>query len=418
MRVLVYPSMMTIGGSQINALELAQQASAQGDEVTFYGHRGPLVDTARALGFEVVPAARDADWPSAANSRRLVQLVTERRPDVVHGYEWRAALELEWGPVAVLGVPLVVTVMSMYVEPMLPRLAPLVVGTERLAVEQRAAGRDVTLIEPPVDTALNAPGAGGAQVRAGLGLDEAAELVVAVVGRLEPELGKLGGVLEAIDVVGRIGRSRRLVLVVTGDGSGLPEVRARAARVNAALGREAVHVTGALLDPRPVYDCADVLLGMGSSALKAMAFGRPLVVQGEEGFWQLADESALPQFLAYGWHGRGRAADLAEVLLRLADDAPLRAELGRRGRGMVVERYGLDVAGRAQLGVYEHAIAHRHGRAAIRADAVGTAARYSRFRARRARVALGRRRRELTAAVLARPTAHRDTDAVAPGAQP
>ncbi|MBU4336331.1 MAG: glycosyltransferase family 4 protein [Actinobacteria bacterium] len=402
MRVLVYPSMMTIGGSQINALELAQQTVARGHEVTFFGHDGPLVEVVREQGFEVVPARRDADWPSAANMAQLVALVRARRPDVVHGYEWRASMELAWGPVARLGVPLVVTVMSMNVEPMLPRLAPLVVGTAELADQQRAAGRDVTLIEPPVDTALNAPGVTGPSPRTVLGLDPAAELVVAVVGRLEPELGKLGGVLEAIDVTARLGRERRVVLIVVGGGSGLDEVRGRAAAVNGDLGRPAVVVTGPLLDPRTAYDAADVMLGMGSSALKSMAFARPLVVQGEEGFWQLADDDTLPGFLARGWHGRGRRADLFTVLTELADAPQRRQELSGWGRRLVVERYDLGLAGRTQLGVYEHALARHVSLSDRRSDAAGAATRYARFRARRARVELGRRRRAAVAAVGAR----------------
>lgn len=402
MRALVYPSMMTIGGSQINALELAQQTVEQGHEVTFFGHDGPLVEVARSQGFEVVTAARDADWPSAANMAQLVALVRDRRPDVVHGYEWRASMELAWGPVARFGVPLVVTVMSMNVEPMLPRLAPLVVGTAELVEQQRAQGRDVTLIEPPVDATLNAPGVTGASARSDLGIDPSAELVVAVVGRLEPELGKLGGVLEAIEVTARLGRERRLVLVVVGGGSGLDEVRARAAEVNAGLGRPAVVVTGSLLDPRTAYDAADVMLGMGSSALRSMAFARPLVVQGEEGFWQLADEQTLPGFLARGWHGRGRQADLAAVLVQLADSPQRRRALGELGRRLVVERYDLTQAGRTQLGVYQRALTRQLSVGERRADAAGAAVRYARFRARKTRVELGRRRRAASAAVAAR----------------
>ncbi|MBU4215002.1 MAG: group 1 glycosyl transferase, partial [Actinobacteria bacterium] len=195
---------------------------------------------------------------------------------------------------------------------------------------------------------------------------------------------------------------RAVVLVVVGGGAGLDEVRGRAAAVNADLGRPAVVVTGPLLDPRTAYDAADVMLGMGSSALKSMAFARPLVVQGEEGFWQLADEQTLPGFLAHGWHGRGRRADLFTVLTELVDARRRRQELGTWGRRLVVERYDLARAGRTQLGVYEHALTRHVSPADRRSDAAGAATRYARFRARRARVELGRRRRAAVAAVGAR----------------
>ena len=85
------------------------------------------------------------------------------------------------------------------------------------------------------------------------------------------------------------------------------------------VGRDVVLVTGALLDPRPAYAAADIVIGMGSSALKGMAFGKPLVVQGEQGFWKLLEPATLPIFLAQGflprWNpGRSaRGADPADL---------------------------------------------------------------------------------------------------------
>ena len=111
--------------------------------------------------------------------------------------------------------------------------------------------------------------------------------------------------LGAIDTVGRLAQDRRVRLLVAGDGPGLPLVRAAAQAVNAATGRETVLVPGALLDPRPAYEAADVVLGMGSSALKGMAFAKPLVVQGADGFWELVTPQSVDLFLRQGWYGHG-----------------------------------------------------------------------------------------------------------------
>ena len=203
----------------------------------------------------------------------------------------------------------------------------MVVGTAEIRRRCRTAGHTfVTLIEPPVDVRANAPTSGPNGFRAEFGLDPTVPLVV-VVCRLVPEL-KLEGLLTACDVVGRLAAGgTALQLAVVGDGPARQQIEERAARANAAAGRRVVVLTGAMNDPRPAYAAADVMLGMGGSALRGLAFGKPLVVQGEGGFWQLLTPQSAPTFLDQGWYGladdvaagAGRlAAILAELLAALA----------------------------------------------------------------------------------------------------
>ena len=141
-----------------------------------------------------------------------------------------------------------------------------------------------------------------------------------------------------------------------------------AAQVNASVGRPVVSVLGAVDDPRPVYQSADVVLGMGGSALRAMAFARPLVVQGELGFWRLLDDGSLPQFLREGWYGLGDGSDgapvLADVLARLHAQPQLRDRCATLARRVVVERFSLDSAAERLEQLYAEAVATRPHRLA------------------------------------------------------
>jgi hypothetical protein len=91
-----------------------------------------------------------------------------------------------------------------------------------------------------------------------------------------------------------------------------------------------------------------VALGMGGSALRSMAYGKPLVVQGERGFWKLLEPSSLAGFERTGWFGIGDDQDgtaaLERILRPLLADAGLRSELGAYARQIVVSGYGLDTA--------------------------------------------------------------------------
>ncbi|WP_328468567.1 glycosyltransferase family 4 protein [Actinoplanes sp. NBC_00393] len=370
MRILVYPHAMEIGGSQINAIELGAAIRDMGHEVAVIGEHGPLVELVTQLGLEHLPLPANRKRPSPKVARQIRGLIRERSLDIVHGYEWPPALDCAAAAFPVRDTAAVCTIMSMAVAPFLPATMPLVVGTE--ALRAHAADRrpgPVYLIEPPVDVDANAPDHPVDRFRAEYRLDrDETTIDIAVVSRLVPEL-KLEGVLTAIDVVGEVGCTRPVRLIIAGDGIAREEVERRAAAANARAGRRAVVLTGELRDPRPVYAAADIMLGMGSSALRALSFGRPLVVQGERGFWELLTPDTVNLFLQQGWYGlgdgTGGAERLTQHLLRLLDDAPLRAKLGSYGRDLAVERFSLQKAARSQLDIYERAIADRRAGAGL-----------------------------------------------------
>jgi hypothetical protein len=124
---------------------------------------------------------------------------------------------------------------------------------------------------------------------------------------------------------------------------------------------------------------------MGGSALRALAFARPLIVQGEQGFWELLTPDSADLFLRQGWYGLGGrgAAALAEILRDLLGDGGegVRDKLGAYGRDLVAARFSLERAARAQEQIYIQALAAGRSRS-------GSGAR-SRFRRDAARTATG-----------------------------
>lgn len=365
MRVLVYPHTMEIGGSQLNAIEIAAAVRDRGHEVMVVSRPGPLVDTVHRLGLAHIPLdPRSRRRPSPRAAVQLTSLVKHHQFDVVHGYEWPPTLEAFAGPRLCLGLPVVSTILSAMVAPFLPRTVPLIVASEEARCSAVEAGHArVAVLEPPVDVRANAPGYAPGSFRSELGLDAVGPLAV-VVCRLVPEL-KLEGVLAACDAVGALAASGvSAQLAIVGDGRARPAVEKAAAAANARAGRRVVALAGQLADPRAAYAAADVVLGMGGSALRAMAFGKPLVVQGERGFWDLVTPESAATFLRQGWYGLGADADgraagalrLEKILTQLLGDPAARTRLGAFGRGLVVERFSLDAAAKRQEDVYISAV--------------------------------------------------------------
>ena len=370
---------MIVGGSQINALELAAAVKGHGHSVTILAPDGPLVTMAHELGLPYIKTIGTGEYPSIRTMRQLVGLARELSIDIVHAYEWRPGLEASFGPHLLRRVPVVITILSMYISRFLPSHIAQVVGTREL--QASAAARRVHLMEPPIDTNRNCP-CDGAHARSKWGIGPE-ELVVSVVCRLTPELEKLQGVLEAIKAIGELAERFPARLVVAGDGPGAKQVAEQAAFQCARLGRPVVLPLGQLLDPTDAYAAADVVIGMGSSVMRGMAFGKPVIVQGTQGFWQLLDERSVEVFKEKGWfgHGGGGAAALEAVLSQLFADLNARRRLGRFGRDLVVGTYSLDVATGNLLAIYERVLKEVVPASRWVASMAASAAKTAKFRA-------------------------------------
>ncbi|HEX6872416.1 MAG TPA: glycosyltransferase family 4 protein [Micromonosporaceae bacterium] len=372
MRLLVGLHHLELGGSQLNALDLALSMREQGHEVALFGHYpdtpGPVAAMAEQAGLPVLAMrhrsqrlARTAPVrPGVA--RGLARAAQQHRADLIHVYEFSLGLDGFYGAHLRTGIPMVTTVYGMAVPRWLPRYGELIVGTRELVDVAAAFRARPTLIEPPVNTDADDPAVvDGQAFRVAHGIADD-ELMIGVVSRLEPDM-KAEGILRAIGAVGVLA-DRRLRLVIVGDGPSYDDIAAEARRVNEILRRPAVVLTGAMGDPRPAYAAADIALGMGGSALRALAFGRPLVVLGIEGFSLHCAPDTIDYFLAAGFYGvgtsdRAAGATLADQVRHLAADASARTRIGAWGRQLVLDRFSLKAATQTLTEVYQRALAER-----------------------------------------------------------
>ncbi|MDJ0321002.1 glycosyltransferase family 4 protein [Pseudarthrobacter sp. PS3-L1] len=361
MKIVVYPHDLGIGGSQLNAIEIAAAVQRRGHDVVILGRPGPLVEHIDRLGLEFIEAPEPWIRPTPAIVRSLTDLSKARGIDILHGYEWPPALECllaaRKSNAAAVG-----TIMSMAVAPFVPKSMPLMVGTADILAAEHAFGRtSVELLEPPVDLELNNPDVHldteGFRQQWGI---QSNSLVLGMVTRLADEL-KLEGILAAIQVAGELTGEFPVQLVIVGDGTARTTVQEAARNVNHASGQNTVILTGELPDPRAAYAVADISLGMGGSALRALAFAKPLIVQGQRGFWKLLTPESLPTFLQQGWYGTGTgvpwgAQNLASIVREISSDTERMTTLGEFGLKTVQARFSLARAAEVQEDFYQRAI--------------------------------------------------------------
>jgi glycosyltransferase involved in cell wall biosynthesis len=305
-KVLVFAHRLELGGTQVNAIDLAATVRDRfGHDVVLFATPGPALALAEARGLRVVAAPDAAVRPSTRMMAALRGVVASERVDLVHAWDWPQVLDAYFALAVPGAVPVLGTSMSMTLERFLPRSLPMTFGTAQLGARAARVWRErVGLLEPPVDTTVDHPGAVDPRAfrrRHGVGQDVP---LVVVVSRLSRTL-KLEGIRRAVGAVASLGAERPVTLAVVGDGDAAGDLSARAAEVNRRLGRDAVVLTGAMVDPREAYAAADVVVGMGGSALRALAFARPLVVLGEDGFSEVFSPATADRFLWAGFYGTG-----------------------------------------------------------------------------------------------------------------
>jgi glycosyltransferase involved in cell wall biosynthesis len=194
-----------------------------------------------------------------------------------------------------------------------------------------------------------------------------------LVSRLAVAL-KLESIERAIAAATLLGAETGMRLVIVGDGPARDRLGRAALAANLRTGESTVILAGELADPRPAYAAADIVLGMGGSALRAMAFEKPVVVLGELGFARLLTSDSASTFLWQGFYGLGDGDTdpeiLAQLLKGLLADPQRRAELGRFARTFVESKFNLVTAGERQIALYEEWIRERPHRARVHREAL------------------------------------------------
>ncbi|MFI6351892.1 glycosyltransferase [Streptomyces sp. NPDC050743] len=350
------------GGVARVVLDLARAQLAAGLEVVAACPGGELAAGLRALGAEVHEwrAVRAPGPGLPGEVRRLVRLLDEVRPELVHAHSAKAGLA---GRLAVRGrIPTVFQPHAWSFEAVGGPTAALALRWERWGARwahrvvcvseaersmgERAGVRAAYAVVPNgIDTRRFSPGPPAALLPA----PGPASPVVVCVGRLCRQKGQdvlLRAWPQVLDTVPRA----RLVLV--GDGPDRETLR--------HLAHPSVRFAGAVADSVPWYRAADLVVlpsrweGMALAPLEAFGCGRPVVLTDVGG----ARESLPPALAARCLVPPEDPAALAGAVAALLSDPPLRAALGGLGRRHVLST---------------HDVRHTAGRiAALYRDLLGT----------------------------------------------
>jgi L-malate glycosyltransferase len=386
MKILVFAHQLELGGL-VTLIELsAALRDVHGHDVVLFATPGPLsalVDEKR-LRFVSAPPTRF--HPSLARIRALRDVVRRERPDFIYVWEYYQCLEAYYVEHLVMRVPMAVTSMMMKVPNLLPKALPTTFGTPELVDRARAQGRSpVELLLPPVDIRLNAPEAvNPIPFREQCGIQRG-DIVLVTVSRFSSANDiKIESLLRTVTAVAVLARDLPVRFVLVGDGPLRCDIERLAGDTNAKLGRAVVVLAGAQIDPRPAYAAADVFIGMGSSALRAMAFAKPAVIVGAQSFSAPFTPETARSFYYKGFYGVGDGSPddtrLASQIRELVAHSERLTALGEFSRRFVSDHFALETVAAGLADFFDFAVSHQPRAHMAALDGLRTAALWARDR--------------------------------------
>ena len=352
-----------------------------GYEVTMLGGPGLIVGRARELGVEVVSVPERTRWCVLRAVRLLARVSRERDIDMIHAFEWESiakafvATQLFRAHAAVTG-----TVLSRNPAPVLPRTVPLLMTSRSAVADMRSAGYTrVGLLEPWVNTAENDPAKYGniGELKTHWGFERHGLLIIVVTAPdSESSTAALATVFDAVSDLAAL--DLPVQLLVVGDGPRHALAEERATELNHRYARTVSVAAGDVLDRGEAYAAADVVIGSDSSVLHGMAFGKPVVVEGDQGYFRAVNHATAEQFQWSGWYGVGSGVgmgkgELLDALKPLLDSQRLREYRGAYSHKLA-QKYELDNAVLRQLQEYRDALDTRVGKLSTFSDLIRVAA--------------------------------------------
>ncbi len=311
--------------------------------------------------------------------RAVRAVVRTEHVDLVHAWDWQQCLDAFYGAQLACRVPVLGSISSMSVPWFLPPSLSVTFGTPDLVDQARRHRKGLTaLLEPPVNVTRDDPAVIDPSLfRAEHAVTEG-EFVIVCVSRLAGWM-KLDGLRRTIRAVDTLADDYPVRLFIVGEGDVADLLRSEAAEVNTRHRRCVITVTGLLLDPRPAYAAADVVVGMGGSILRGMAFGKPAIILGEQGFSEPFTEETASDFLYRGFFGVGNGHEgsdrLVGQLRRLITDSSAREASASYSAALVRNRFALPVVADANEVLYKAVVDTSIGRTRLAVEGGVTVAR-------------------------------------------
>jgi len=351
MKILMLADKMDIGGAETHVYELSRSLFSMGHEVKIISDGGFTAELLKkeGLGFVSTSVFSKRHFSLFAATKKLLSVLREFKPDVVHAHTRRTLLVANAVRKAV-PFALVFTAHAKFSATFSKRLLTkppkhtIAVSEDIKAHFLSSFGAEkITVIENGIDTDRFSPSQSlhhRPRIVTVSRLDKDSSLSAELLCRIAPRLSKKFPDIE---------------ITVVGGGNDLQRIEELAQDVNRQLGRRAIHTVGAKTDVLPYLRSSSLFVGVSRAALEAMCVGMSIIICGNEGYFGILDSKNFDICARENFCARGYPLPDAETLYGDIVNALVQKN-SLTLRHKVIARYDARVTSVKTLTVYRQAL--------------------------------------------------------------
>lgn len=343
-----------VGGHVLSAFTVAKRIQENGFVVIFSGAYGEMVDDIKEfMSFEPVDIPiyyKDRQSYFGTNSltaiANLRRIIKKHKVDLIHAFDARSYLHSY--PAGLMeGVPTLCTLCG-GIDPYynLPIAPAIMVFSE----EQRQKminnycwpQKNVHVVRTRIDIAqmhdkrnllLDAEATH-------YGIDFNAQKLMMISSFDNTKILSINRLLDVVELIFKKGIYFQLIFI-GGKGELFLQAQQRGKKICEQYGAGRIIFTGPVKQAFRLLQRADVVLGVGRSAFEGMAYGKPTLIIGENGFAGAVWEKKIDEIAWFNFSGRNRTVENSDSLLeteiiKLLQDEDYRRRLGGFGKEFVL----------------------------------------------------------------------------------
>lgn len=357
MKILLLIGRTVIGGHVISTLTLAKALQAKGYEVYFGAGKGELIDEIKKQGIKYIeiPFFLSSfkkkytyfSLLSWITIKKVIDIVKTEHIDIVHALDAPASIIADFVTVAI-GVPALSTVCGGPgpVYP-LPKFQKLIVFSEenkkKMVEDFKWREEDIVVIRNRID------------FQGSMRIDElenskyewikSSHKKIIMASRFDAE--KLSGIFYCIDAIKYILQTKSdVTLILIGDGNVFDKIRVQVDEINNKIGRQGIILPGAIVNANVLLQYADIVIGIGRSALEGMFWGKPTIIVGENGFAGVVEENTVKELGYYNFSGRNIKGfvsykKLEDIICKILENHSYALKIGMFGRQYLEQEFDI-----------------------------------------------------------------------------
>lgn len=353
MKILILADTMDIGGAETHVYELSRSLSSMGHRVKILSGGGRTADLLQAekTEFEESDVFKQLLRSPAKATRRLLRVLREFKPDVVHAHTRRTLFVANLASL-ILPFPLVFTAHAKFSTATIKRLftkppAHTVAVSEDIKEHFCSVfgSENITVIENGIDS------------KRFCSIDrEGDTLRILNVSRLDRDSSKSAELLCLI--APRLCKAHPdMTIDIVGGGNDLARISLLAKKANQTIGKTAVRCFGAQSDILPFLRRSSIFVGVSRAALEAMFTNLPSIICGNEGYFGICTKENFKSCSRENFCARGYCeankdrlfSDISEIINKGRSPSLYLRETAR-------QRYDAEISAKKTEKVYQKAV--------------------------------------------------------------